>query len=214
MGTKRKLQRFAELTTFSNTFELQVDLKGKWAQEYFKNTNPITLELGCGKGEYTLQLARLFPDRNFIGVDIKGARIWRGAKTALDEGIKNVAFLRIFIDHITDFFARDEVSEIWITFPDPFPKPKRANKRLTSSPFLARYRSILNKDGLIHLKTDDESLFRFTIETLEHEKVPILTIMEDIYSLSEIPEILNIKTTYELKHLEKGLKIKYLCVKI
>ncbi|MBN2090135.1 methyltransferase domain-containing protein, partial [candidate division KSB1 bacterium] len=105
MGAKRKLQRFAELNTFSNTFELQVDLKGKWASDYFKNLNPITLELGCGKGEYTLQLARQFPNRNFIGIDIKGARLWRGAKTALDEGLKNVAFLRIFIDHITDFFS-------------------------------------------------------------------------------------------------------------
>jgi tRNA (guanine-N7-)-methyltransferase len=211
MGAKRKLQRFAEIKTFSNTFEFQNDLKGRWNQEFFKNSNPITLELGCGRGEYTLELASRFPERNFIGVDIKGARLWRGAKTALENGLTNVAFLRIFIDHIPDFFAPDEVSEIWITFPDPYPKPKRVNKRLTSSPFLARYRAILTKNGLIHFKTDDDGLCQFTLKTLEQEKATISQLVEDIYALPEIPEILSIKTTYEQKHLEKGLKIKYLC---
>lgn len=211
MSAKKKRQRFAEIKTFRNTFELRTDLKGRWNLDVFKNSNPITLELGCGRGEYSLALASQFPDRNFIGVDIKGARLWRGAKTALEAGLKNVAFLRIFIDHIPDFFASDEVSEIWITFPDPYPKSKRMNKRLTSSPFLARYRAILKKNGLIHLKTDNEALYEFTLKILEQEKATILHFVEDVYALSEVPEILGIRTTYECKHLEKGLKIKYIC---
>ncbi|MBU0530550.1 MAG: tRNA (guanosine(46)-N7)-methyltransferase TrmB [Nanoarchaeota archaeon] len=206
---KKKLRKFAEVKTFSNVFEFPEKMAGKW-NDYFKNKNPFILELGCGKGDYTLALARLFPKKNLIGVDRKADRIWRGAKTALEEKITNATFLRIYIEKITDYFSNGEVDEIWITFPDPFPKRRSVKKRLTSPSFLNMYRQILKPDGLIHLKTDDLRFFQYTIQVLKSEKYKIRKQITDIYS-SEVDELLQIKTTYEKRHMEEGRKIHYLC---
>src|SRR5690606_15178275 len=157
-----------EIGTFANVLQLDAGkgMKGQWAAKHFGNDRPIVLELACGKGEYTVNLAKLFPALNFIGVDYKGNRIWRGAKTALEEGIPNVAFLRIQIETILDYFSEDEVSQIWITFPDPQPQKSREKKRLTHPSFLAKYREILNPGGIVHLKTDNDGLFAYTQEKL------------------------------------------------
>ncbi|MFQ6113362.1 MAG: tRNA (guanosine(46)-N7)-methyltransferase TrmB, partial [bacterium] len=175
-----------------------------------KNEHPITLELACGKGEYTVCLVQKFPQRNFIGVDIKGARLWKGAKAALEQNLKNVAFLRIRIEEVTDFFTKNEVDEIWITFPDPYPKKSKANKRLSSPRFLNLYREILRTDGLIHLKTDDADLFNYTLETINAERCIIHEKIEDLNNHSTNDELLGIKTTYEQKYLEAGRTIRYL----
>ncbi len=209
--TVKKLQRFAELAAFPNTFQNPTDIKGKWNSRYFKNHNPITLELACGKGEYTLALAQKFPDRNFIGVDLKGARLWKGAKTAIEEGLANVAFLRAPIERIAEYFDRDEISEIWIPFPDPYPRPGKAKKRLTSPRFLSLYRNILRPGSLIHLKTDDENLFDYTLQILKVEQCPVLAKIEDLYRAPVEKGLLTVKTTYELRHLAAGRTIKYLC---
>jgi len=216
--SKGKLERFAELKTFNNVFEYPdyppdkpFFLKGKWRSGYFKNDKPITLELACGKGEYTIALAKKYPDRNFIGIDIKGARIWKGAKMALGEGLANVAFLRIFIDRLHNYFDKEEIDQIWITFPDPYPKKSKKNKRLTSSKFLNLYRNILKKEGQIHLKTDSELLYQFSLEMIKTEKCKVEESTEDLYNSSPTNEILTIKTYFELKHLEEGRRIKYLC---
>lgn len=229
MSKRNKLQKFSELLTFPNVFEnfdakkpeltgkdgQIVDLKGKWGAAHFKNDRPITLELACGRGEYTLGLARLYPERNFIGVDIKGARIWKGANMALEEGRENVAFLRTRIEQIALFFAPEEISEIWITFPDPFLRKSKANRRLTSAFFLSQYRKILQKEGLVHLKTDEPNLYEFTLETLAADKLTrILHQDDDIYA-KELPfPELELKTYYELMHLSEGKKIKYVRFKI
>lgn len=208
--TVKKLQRFAELSTFSNTFQNPAGMKGNWNKLYFKNDHPIILELACGKGEYTLELARRFSGRNFIGVDLKGARLWRGAKTALEQNLTNVAFLRIPIEKITEYFAQNEVEEIWITFPDPFPRKGKAKKRLTSPRFLNLYRQILRPGGLVHLKTDDLNLFEYTREILKGEGYSPRMVIENLYNGQSPGELLSIKTTYELKHLRAGKTIKYL----
>lgn len=224
MSTRNKLQKFAENLSFSNVFEnftvsnpqligkdgVKVDMKGKWASEHFKNDNPITLELACGRGEYTLDLARRYPNRNFIGVDIKGARIWQGAKIALTENLTNVAFLRTRIEIIEHFFEKGEVAEIWITFPDPFLKSRKSNRRLTSHPFLDRYKEILPDDAVIHLKTDSPELYEFTQKVLpDHPDYDIVYSDFDIYEKPlPIPE-LETKTYYEKMHLLDGRKIKY-----
>lgn len=224
MSKRNKLQKFAELLAFPNVLEnfdagqpqltgengKALDWKGKWATSYFKNEQPITLELACGRGEYTLGLARLYPNRNFIGVDVKGARIWKGARIALDEGLQNVAFLRTRIEQIAYFFAPAEVSEIWITFPDPFLKDSKSNRRLTSANFLKEYRKILKEEGVIHLKTDSPELYEFTLETLhEDPKIQLLYHDSDIYSKPlPFPE-LELKTYYEAMHLSGGKTIKY-----
>lgn len=224
MSKRNKLQKFAELLTFPNVYEnfdpknpqltgvggLLVELKGKWAEQHFQNDHPITLELACGRGEYTLGLARQNPHRNFIGVDIKGARIWKGAKIALEEGLGNAAFLRTRIEQIALFFEPGEVSEIWITFPDPFLKKGKANRRLTAPRFLKQYQKILWEGGLVHLKTDSPQLYEFTLEVLaEKENVELLYHDEDIYaSPLPMPE-LELKTYYEAMHLEDGRTIKY-----
>ena len=222
--SKNKLQKFAELATFPNTYQNfnlkdsiltdykdeDVVLKGRWNQYHFKNDNPITLELACGRGEYTVNLAQKFPERNFIGVDIKGARIWKGAKQALEQNLTNVAFLRTKIEKLPEFFERDEISEIWITFPDPFLKKSKANRRLTSSPFLNRYKLILKDRAPVHLKTDSDHLFEFTKEVLKEASIQVSEICDDIYAKElPLPE-LAIKTYYERMHLEEGRKIKYL----
>lgn len=207
---KNKLKHLAELQTFPNVYQLRRDLKGKWNELVFQNSNPVTLELACGKGEYTLALARKFPAQNFIGMDIKGARIWTGAKMALEEKISNAAFLRTYIDHIEDYFEEGEVEEIWITFPDPYPEKSKARKRLTSELFLPRYKKILKPGGIIHLKTDDLQLYQFTLEKMEEFKCRILFASDNLYASPLPDEILFEKTFYEQQHLAKGKTIKYI----
>ncbi len=223
MGSKNKLKRFQENETFSNLFqpsreELLSDtfsLKGRWQQDYFKNDKPIVLELGCGKGEYSLGLSERFPDKNFIGIDIKGARIWRGAKTALQEKRNNIAFIRMQIELIEQVFAPGEVSEIWITFPDPQIKYKRTKHRLTNPEFLQRYKNILTPDGLIHLKTDSEFLHGYTIGLLQGSGHEILYAHHDIYINTYAPEeVVSIQTFYEKQFLAQGKPITYLKFKL
>ena len=224
MSKRNKLQKFAELLTFPNVYENfnpmepqlygingePVSMKGEWASKHFGNDNPITLELACGRGEYTLGLAQQNPHRNFIGLDVKGARIWKGARIALEKGLKNAAFLRIRIEQVANFFEPGEVSEIWITFPDPFLRKSKANRRLTAPRFLDAYKKVLRPGGLIHLKTDEPNLYEFTLEVLaEYPGAGILYQEEDIYSKPlPVPE-LELKTYYERMHLEEGKTIKY-----
>lgn len=222
MGRKSKLKRFAEVAALPNVFEVDpaepgllyreaghpLDLKGHW-RDHFGNGNPIVLELACGKGDYTLGLGREHPDKNFIGVDIKGARIWKGARAAIAEGLANVAFLRTRIEFIDRFFAPGEVAEIWITFPDPFEnKPRR---RLTSAPFLDRYRQFLKPGGIVHLKTDAWLLYEFTLETIHADpRCKVLYAHPDIYAMPlDYPELAH-KTFYEISHLADGRTIKYI----
>ena len=217
---KGKLQKFAEMETFSNVFQypfssienVPFDMKGRWREMFFHNDNPIVLELGFGKGEYAVGLARMFPNVNFIGVDIKGARMWTGAKQALQEQLPNVAFLRTNIEIIDRFFGEDEVQEIWLTFSDP--QMKNARKRLTSTYFLQRYRHFLNDKGLVHLKTDSNFLFTYTREMALHNGLTPEVCTEDLYNDSQLDEatmnILNIRTYYESMWLERGLNIRYM----
>ena len=219
MGSKNKLKRFLENETFSNLFQPSreillsgsFEMKGRWHQDYFKNDKPIVLELGCGKGEYTLVLSERHPDKNFIGIDIKGARIWRGAKTALQEKRSNVAFIRMQIELIENAFATGEVSEMWITFPDPQIKYKRTKHRLTNQDFLLRYKNILIENGLIHLKTDSEFLHGYTIGLLQGLGHEILMAHHDIYVNTEAPkEVIEVQTYYEKQFLAQGKAITYL----
>lgn len=215
VGKRKKLQKFAEIKTFPNVFESDAEyMKGRWGQDFFKNRHPITMELGCGKGEYTLELARRWPGRNFIGIDLKGDRLWRGAKTALEEGLKNVAFLRVHIRYISDYFAPGEISEIWMPFPDPFPKKRHAKHRLTSPQFLEIYRTLLGPDGRIHLKTDHPQLYEYTLETVEQEGGVIHEAIPDLYASGKNEDIREVKTTYERRHLEAGKTIKYVCFSV
>ncbi len=217
MGSKNKLKRFAENETFPNVLQpsreevLQgISWKGKW-RGFFKNDNPIVLELGCGKGEYTIGLARRNPNRNFIGVDIKGARFWRGAKTALEEGLENVAFLRTQIELVDLLFAQGEVAEIWITFPDPQIKYKRTKHRMTNAVFLEKYRQILHPKGVVHLKTDSEFLHGYTLGVLHGMGCEVLYSNHDIYKNEGSPaEVLEIQTFYENQYLEMGKPITYI----
>jgi tRNA (guanine-N7-)-methyltransferase len=209
---KDKLRKFAEIDTFKNVHQLEDGkaYKGNWAKQHFGNEKPIVLELACGKGEYSVNMAKHFPNKNFIGIDSKGNRIWRGAKTALEEGIENVAFLRIQIEHILDFFAEDEVSEIWITFPDPQPQISREKKRLTFPKFLERYQIILKPSGIMHLKTDNDQLHHYTVGVLDELKFNIHAKTEDLYHSDLLDDILQIKTYYEKKYLSIGKSINYL----
>lgn len=217
---KNKLKRFAENTTFDHVFQPSweemdsgFELAGKWKETVFENQNPIVLELGCGKGEYSLELARRYPDKNFIGIDIKGARFWRGAKTAEEKGIDNVAFLRARIQQIDKAFVPGEISEIWITFPDPQIKFRRAKHRLTHPDFLKKYNRILTPDGRIHLKTDSEFLYGYTQGILQMGTHPILISHHDIYHPEHraLPdELREIQTHYEKKFLKEGKKITYI----
>jgi tRNA (guanine-N7-)-methyltransferase len=208
MGQK-KLQRFAEIETFPNVLIYPEGMPGQW-QSFYKNTNPLTLELACGKGDYTIGLARRFPDRNFLGVDLKGNRIWRGAKTAIDEKINNAAFLRTQIDKLNNYFAPGEISEIWITFPDPFLRQSKSKKRLTHPKFLQLYQPLLAPGGTINLKTDSPELYAFTQEVIEHSGCTLVEDIPDIYALTDVPALLQIKTFYEKMHLEDGRTIRYL----
>jgi tRNA (guanine-N7-)-methyltransferase len=215
---KGKLAKFAENETFSNFFQPTYEeveahgfpLKGAWHKEFFKNANPIILELGCGKGEYTVGLGEKYPEKNFIGVDIKGARIWRGLKRTKEKNLKNVAFLRTKISNINLFFASNEVNEIWITFPDP--QPKKENKRLTCQRFLDNYKTILAPDGIIHLKTDDTMLYEYTLnEVINDGKHRLLLHSDDLYKEGNPHlEVMEIQTFYEQMWLEMGKKIKYI----
>lgn len=191
--------------------DMIVDLKGKWGSNHFKNENDIVLELACGRGEYTEALAEADPNKNFIGVDVKGARIWQGASNALKKGLQNAAFLRIKIEQIALFFANEEINEIWITFPDPFLRESKENKRLTAMPFLLRYKEIVKKGAIFHLKTDDITLYNFTIETLNNfEGANILYRNDNIYASELVIKELDYKTYYEKAHLKNERTIKYL----
>ena len=209
---KDKLRRFAEITAFENVIELEDGkvLKGRWAEQHFKNNNPLILELGCGKGEYTVNLARLFPEINFIGIDYKGNRIWRGAKTAIEENISNVAFLRIQIENLLDYFSENEVSVIWITFPDPQPQISREKKRLTSARFLDMYKKVLKTKGPIHLKTDSDLLYIFTLAKIKELGLVTHISTADLYKSPFADDILSIKTYYEKKYLANDKNINYL----
>ena len=228
---KGKLAKFADMATYENVFQypfsvvehVPFDMKGHWHEQYFHNDHPIVLELGCGKGEYTVELAKLYPDMNFIGVDIKGARMWTGATQALKEGLKNVAFLRTSIEIIDRFFAEDEVQEIWLTFSDP--QMKNPRKRLTSTYFMERYRRFLVDGGIIHLKTDSNFLFTYTSYMVEKTRLPLLFRTEDLYGTgngetrttsqlsalnSQLEKILTIQTYYESMWIARGLNIRYM----
>lgn len=214
--SKGKLAKFADMAAYPHVFEypysvaddVPFDMKGHWADRFFNNDNPIVLELGCGRGEYTVGLARLFPEKNFIGVDIKGARMWSGATESLNEGLKNVAFLRTNIEIIDRFFAPGEVSEIWLTFSDP--QMKKATKRLTSTYFMNRYRQFLVDGGLIHLKTDSNFMYTYTQYMVSHNALPVEFSTDDLYHSGLVDNILSIRTYYEQQWLDRGLSIKYL----
>ena len=218
---KKKLQRFSENLTFDNLFqpsfkEIENGFmhKGKW-NLFFKNDNPIILELACGKGEYTVGLAKRYPEKNFIGIDIKGARMWKGCKESNDLGMKNVAFIRTRIEFIELFFGEGEVNEIYIIFPDPQPKRAKQRKRLTSPPFLKRYIKVISQEHKVHLKTDNYPLFQYTLELIENDGHTLLYSTDDVYNSPDCPEeIKEIQTFYEEKWLEKGKKINYLVFKI
>lgn len=219
---KNKLSRWAEMETFRNViqpgnienFGVSHPLKGNWKKEVFCNSNPLVLELACGKGEYTTGLASRFPAYNFIGIDIKGARMWRGAKTAIENNLFNVAFLRTRIEFINSFFAEDEVDEIWIIFPDPHPGKTNSSKRLTSPWFLNNYRNFLKNNGIIHLKTDNSELFDYTEALVTGSDLEIIRRTRDLYSDNPEDEILSIRTHYEKSFLNKGLKINYISFRL
>ena len=241
---KNKLARWRELDSFTNVIQPETAdiaekdhrIKGNWRQDIFKNSNPIILELGCGKGEYTISLAEMFPKNNFIGVDIKGARMWRGAKTSNERKMANVAFLRTRIEFIDRFFSKDEVDEIWITFPDPHPGVRNSNKRLTSPWYFSKYIKFLKNNGIIHLKTDNAELFQYTCSVIKAHNLKELFSSDNLYSNELNPDdiitgvsdslslpderqlffhdILSIKTFYEKQFLAKGMKITYLAFKL
>lgn len=217
----RKLKKFAEVEGFSNVFQSHIfpgdgvvfPLKGNWKAGYFKNNNPISLEVGCGRGEYTVELAKRFPERNFIGMDIKGARIWKGAKEALQDNLKNVAFVRNRIDFIENYFATGEISEIWIPFPDPY--PSKEQKRLISPEFIERYRKIAPAGSIVHLKTDNHDLYEYALQQINTCHYPLIVCSENVYSdagnlgAERFALVTQIQTYYEKMFLSSGLKIHY-----
>ncbi|MCK8479282.1 tRNA (guanosine(46)-N7)-methyltransferase TrmB [Psychroserpens algicola] len=223
MGSKNKLKRFKENETFSNVYQpkredlvnSEYELKGQWNTSVFKNNNPLVLELGCGRGEYTVELAKKFPQKNFIGIDIKGARFWRGAKTAIENDISNAAFLRTQIELVDYAFAQNEVDEIWITFPDPQIKYKRTKHRMTNSDFLKRYKTILKPDGVVNLKTDSEFMHGYTLGLLHGEGHEVLYANHNVYKQEGSPEeVTSIQTYYESQYLEQNKPITYIRFKI
>ena len=214
---KNKLAKFADMEEFPHVFQVsshtvregvEFEMKGKWNELFFKNNHPIVLELGCGKGEYTVGLGQLYPEKNFIGVDIKGARLWTGARESLEKSMKNVAFLRTDIEMIHHFFDENEVSEIWLTFPDP--QMKKVTKRLTATNFMKSYQQFLKTDGLIHLKTDSNFMFTYTCEMVKANLYPVVCSTDDLYAAGLTDPVLGIKTYYEQQWLERGITIKYI----
>ena len=214
---KNKLKKFAEMETFDNVFQPPYEpMAGQWRERFFHNSNPIVLELGCGRGEYTVGLAERYPEKNFIGVDIKGARMWAGAQQAIQQGLANAAFLRTNIEFITQFFAANEVDEIWITFCDP--QMKKATKRLTSTYFMQRYQQIVKPNGLIHLKTDSPFLYTYTTEMLRLNPYPVIANTDDLYGKqsaissqqSVFADAQSLQTHYEKQWLDRGMRIKYI----
>ena len=219
MGSKNKLKRFKENETFSNViqptrqevFDDTLKLKGNWSKTFFKNEQPIVLELGCGKGEYSVNLAKMFPEKNFLGIDIKGARFWKGAKTSLEEKITNVGFLRTQIELVDLLFDENEIDEIWITFPDPQIKYKRTKHRMTNPEFLKKYKKILKPKGVVHLKTDSEYMHGYTLGLLQGLDLKIEYAHHDVYGTSNAPkEVTEIQTYYESQYLAIRKKITYL----
>ncbi len=215
--SRNKLEKFAEVERFPNVYQIQdfredpeAIPRGDWSRDVFENDHPVYLELACGKGEYALELARRYPDHNFIGIDIKGDRLWKGAKIALQEEIENVHFLRIYIDHIEEFFAENEVEGIWITFPDPYPKYSDRNKRLTAPKFLEKYHHIMRPGGCIQLKTDNWRLFKFTRRVAKWLDCPIEDMTEDVYGERSDDLLLTIQTFYERRHRKDGKQIRYI----
>ena len=219
MGSKNKLKRFKENETFSNViqptrqevFDDTLKLKGNWSKTFFKNEKPVVLELGCGKGEYSVNLAKMFPEKNFLGIDIKGARFWKGAKTSLEEKITNVGFLRTQIELVDLLFDENEIDEIWITFPDPQIKYKRTKHRMTNPEFLKKYKKILKPKGVVHLKTDSEYMHGYTLGLLQGLDLKIEYAHHDVYGTSNAPkEVTEIQTYYESQYLAIRKKITYL----
>ncbi len=211
---KPKLFKFDDLKNIPFVFDRKSGLKGKWASDFFKNDGDVVLELACGKGEYTRGMAELFPEKNFIGMDIKGNRIWSGSRLATMAGLENIAFVRDQIDHIDKHFAADEVSEIWITFADPFLKPSKWKKRLTAPRFLNLYKDLLKPGGIIHLKTDNDVLYEFTFGVIESEGHELIHNYNDIYSQGVSHLCHDITTHYESMHLKNGLTIKYVAFRL
>lgn len=217
---KGKLEKFEEMKSFKNVLQPKMEgllttdheLKGKWNSDVFKNNNPIVIEVGCGKGEYSVGLSEKYPEKNFIGIDIKGARIWRGAKTALEKKLDNVFFLRSKIDFLDRFFAETEISEIWIPHPDP--QPKKARKRLSSDHFLTLYQKFTKNNAIIHLKTDNFNLHKYTAHLLEDNNIEPIEIYTDIHAAELNNEITNIRTFYESMYLDVGTKITYLSFRL
>lgn len=215
---KNKLSKWAEMENwdfvlqpgFDEIFGKDYRLKGKWKNDFFKNENPLVLELGCGKGEYTTGLAMRFPEKNFVGIDIKGARMWRGARTTFEHSLKNVAFLRTRIEFIRSFFGLAEVDELWITFPDPQMKIRRTKKRLTSPIFLNAYRAFLSPGGIVHLKTDNRQLYDYTLKVIERNNLKVRVATDNLYESDVAGEILSIRTHYEKMFLQKGIPITYI----
>lgn len=217
---KNKLSKFADLATYEHVVQItykelaaeEFRFKGKWSEAFFGNSNPIILELGCGKGEYTVKLASHFPEFNFIGIDIKGSRMWKGATQAKDSGLKNVGFLRTNIENIRMFFAGGEVSEIWLTFPDP--QMKKTRKRLTATNFIESYRQIMVPDGIIHLKSDSNFMYRYTEAMVAENQFEVIRQTDDLYHSELLDEVLAIQTFYEKQWLDRGLSIKYLAFRL
>jgi tRNA (guanine-N7-)-methyltransferase len=213
---KKKLARFAEMKTFNNVFEPTLNevitnnfhFKNKWKTDYFKNDNPIILELGCGKGEYTIGLAEKFTDKNFLGIDIKGSRLWRGCKTAIEKDLKNVGFVRTKIDLVRSFFGENEIQDIWLTFPDP--QKEKVNKRLSCAKFLNLYKNFICSDGSINLKTDSSLLYEYTLSLVLFNKLEIIANTDNLYNSNLIDEVLSIRTFYENQFLSQQKSIKYL----
>jgi len=209
---KDKLRKFAEIDTFHNVYQMEEgkDLRGRWASQHFKNGNPVVLELACGKGEYAVNMAKAFPLKNFIGIDLKGNRLWRGARTGVDENIGNLAFLRIQIEDIVEYFGKDEVEEIWITFPDPQPQDSREKKRLTFPGFLNKYKEFLKPGGKINLKTDNDGLYAYTVDVVEQQGLICHKKTAELYHSEFYDDVLKIKTHYERIYLKQDKNINYI----
>ncbi|MFZ5430789.1 MAG: tRNA (guanosine(46)-N7)-methyltransferase TrmB [Bacteroidota bacterium] len=217
---KNKLKKFAEMAEFKNVIQVSYEiagqndheLKGAWNQNFFRNGNPVILELGCGKGEYTVELAGRYPENNYVGIDIKGARMYKGAKTALERKLENVGFLRTNIDNISSFFGRGEVDEIWLTFPDP--QMKKARRRLTSTWYMRFYSDIVRPGGILHLKTDSKFMFDYTLAMVKLNRLEIVSVTENLYQSPLLNELLSIKTFYEKQWIDRGIDIKYLAFRL